>query len=105
MSAEAAILSVINGQRRGVGASALRGLLAGLAYVYAGGLKLFLLPYRLGLRKQHRLACPVISIGNLTVGGTGKTSMTILVCNALEAQGLKVCVLNRGYKGANEHGA
>src|SRR5258708_30509026 len=103
MNAEATILSVISGESRGVGSSALRGLLAALAYVYAGGLKLFLLPYRLGLRKQHRLDCPVISIGNLTVGGTGKTSVTNLVCQSLMAKGLKVCVLKPGYKGADEH--
>lgn len=81
----------------------LRGVLAGLACVYAGGLKVYLLPYRKGWRKQTKLPCPVISIGNVTVGGTGKTPMTQRVCEFLTERGLKVCVLNRGYRGGNEH--
>ena len=105
MSAETALLPVIRGERRDVAAGILRTVLAGLAFVYAVGLKMFLLPYRLGIRRQTRLACPVISIGNLTVGGTGKTSMTAKVCGILNQSGLKVCVLNRGYKGASEHSA
>jgi tetraacyldisaccharide 4'-kinase len=99
------LLSVIRGERRGPDASILRGALAGLAYLYTGGLKLYLLPYRLGFRKQYQLPCPVISIGNLTVGGTGKTPMTQLVCELLQERGLKVCVLSRGYRGAHEYGA
>lgn len=98
------MLTVIRGERRGFGASALRGALSILSYFYSGGLKAFLLPYRLGLRKQSRLPCPVISIGNLTVGGTGKTPMAQLLCEYLTARGLKVCVLNRGYRGKEEHG-
>jgi tetraacyldisaccharide 4'-kinase len=99
------LLSVITGERRGPDATLLRGALGGLAYLYAGGLKLFLLPYRLGLRKQARLPCPVISVGNLTVGGTGKTPMTQRICEFLSERGLKVCVLSRGYRGAHERGA
>jgi tetraacyldisaccharide 4'-kinase len=101
---EAYLLSVIHGERRGVGASLLRGALGGLAWVYAGGLKLYLLPYRMGVRKQAKLPCPVISVGNLTVGGTGKTPMTQSICEFLQARSLRVCVLSRGYRGANEHG-
>jgi tetraacyldisaccharide 4'-kinase len=104
MSAESYLLSVIRGDRRGAAASALRAGLSLLSYVYNGGLNLFLLPYRIGIRKQTRLGCPVISVGNLTVGGTGKTPMTQLLCEFLQGQGLKVCVLNRGYRGGSEHG-
>lgn len=101
---EAYLLSVIRGERQGVVASLVRGALSGLAWVYTGGLKLYLLPYHVGLRKQAKLPCPVISIGNLTVGGTGKTPMTQYVCEFLQARSLRVCVLSRGYRGANEHG-
>jgi tetraacyldisaccharide 4'-kinase len=99
------MLSVISGERKGNGPAILRVILAALAYVYTAGLEIFLLPYRLGIRKQYRLPCPVISIGNLTVGGTGKTSMTMILCKTLASHGLKACVLNRGYRGTNEHGA
>jgi len=49
------------------------------------------------LRRARRLPVPVISIGNLTVGGTGKTPATVAVVHRLRAQGLAVGVLLRGY--------
>ncbi len=88
-----------------MGASVTRGALACLAYAYSAGLKVFLFPYRIGIRKQTVLPCPVVSVGNLTVGGTGKTPMTKLVCQLLAENGLRPCVLSRGYKGQNERGA
>ncbi len=100
---ETYILSVIRG-RSGVFASLLRLGLALLAPVYCLGLKLFLLPYDLGIRKRTRLSCPVVCIGNLTTGGTGKTPMTQFICRSLQATGKKIVVLSRGYGGANEYG-
>jgi len=105
VSATSYLLSVIDGTRRGPVSSLVRGTLGSLAYVYAGSLKLFLLPYRIGIRRQARLPCPVISVGNLTVGGTGKTPMTRHVCEILLRHQIKPCVLIRGYRGASEHGA
>jgi tetraacyldisaccharide 4'-kinase len=49
------------------------------------------------------LDIPVVSVGNLTVGGTGKTPMTIWLCERMLARGRKPSVLSRGYK-ATEHG-
>jgi tetraacyldisaccharide 4'-kinase len=83
----------------------MRGVLSCLAYAYSAGLKVYLFPYRIGVRKQTALVCPVVSVGNLTVGGTGKTPMTRLVCEIFAQNGLKPCVLSRGYKGKNEFGA
>src|SRR5437870_2774639 len=88
------LLSVISGERRGASAGILRGALGGLAYVYSAGLKLYLLPYRTRVRRQYRLPCPVISVGNLTVGGTGKTPMTRRICEILRVNGKNVCVLS-----------
>src|SRR3990172_3803309 len=55
--------------------------------------------YRIGLLKARRLPARVISIGNLTVGGTGKTPMVIAVAQRLKEGGFRPVVLSRGYKG------
>lgn len=54
--------------------------------------------YDRGWLSQRRLPCRVVSIGNLTVGGTGKTPVTIAVTEALLAAGHRVAVLSRGYR-------
>lgn len=58
--------------------------------------------YRSGVCKARRLPRPVISVGNLTVGGTGKTPVTAWIARQLLEQGLKVAVLSRGYGGILE---
>jgi tetraacyldisaccharide 4'-kinase len=96
------VLSV-NGGRAGPVASVLRLLFALLALLYCGGLEVYLLPYRLGLRRRTRLECPVICVGNLSTGGTGKTPMTLMICRAMRERGRKVAVLSRGYRGRHEY--
>ncbi len=54
---------------------------------------------RYSLARQKRLPCRVISIGNITVGGTGKTPATIAIAEAAQKRGLKPVILTRGYKG------
>ncbi len=61
--------------------------------------------YRLGLARRRRLPAAVISIGNLTVGGTGKTTATIGVARWLANRGVMAGVLSRGYRGRGESGA
>lgn len=97
------LLSVARG-RRGVVPALLRGTTALLAPIYVAGLRAYLLPYETGLRKRTRLPCPVISIGNITTGGTGKTPMTQMLCRLLTAAGCRVAVLIRGYAGERERG-
>ena len=55
--------------------------------------------YRLGLLRVHQGPIPVISVGNLVVGGTGKTPLTLWLGRALMARGLRVAILSRGYGG------
>ncbi len=58
--------------------------------------------YRNDLLQTRRLPCPVVSIGNITVGGTGKTPVTAYIARLLIDQGYKVAVLSRGYGGSLE---
>lgn len=77
----------------------LLGFLTLLSFVYLGVCWLRLFFYRSGLFKTRRLNSPVISIGNLTVGGTGKTPLVIAMAEYLCRTGLRVGILSRGYKG------
>ena len=76
----------------------LRGLLQPAAAVYGLGSYLRLKAYAGKLLKQANLSVPVISIGNITCGGTGKTPLTIEVACQLVKSGYKPAVLSRGYK-------
>ena len=67
--------------------------------LYSGVVRLRNVFYQGGLFKIRKLGCKVISIGNITVGGTGKTPMVIMLANLLKEKGYKPAVLSRGYKG------
>jgi tetraacyldisaccharide 4'-kinase len=73
-------------------------LLQPVSQVYAGVAHAVQLGYACGLLPQIRLPVPVISVGNLTAGGTGKTPFTIAIAQHLTRQGANVLVLNRGYR-------
>lgn len=70
-----------------------------LSGVYALGRALHGLPYRLGLRSPVRLPVPVIVVGNITVGGTGKTPLVIHLAQILAEAGEAPGILCRGYGG------
>jgi len=76
--------------------------LAPLAWLYSLALRLRAWLYLSGIFKTHRLPRPVVSIGNITVGGTGKTPVTAYIARFLLAQGYRVAVLSRGYGGSLE---
>ncbi|MCG6911986.1 MAG: tetraacyldisaccharide 4'-kinase [Deltaproteobacteria bacterium] len=79
--------------------------LSAVAFLYAAGVKLRKSAYAKSWLKTRRLDCMVISVGNLTLGGTGKTPMTIYLARLLRSYGHRVVVINRGYKGtAQERG-
>lgn len=82
--------------------TALLLLLTPLSWCYATLLALRAWGYSRGIFKRYRLSKPVISIGNITVGGTGKTPVTAYIARYLLAQGYKVAVISRGYGGTLE---
>jgi len=79
----------------------LRLLLWPLSFLYGLIVRARILLYRNKWLKQNRLKAPVISVGNLTVGGTGKTPMVIWLAEKFLAEGKRVAILSRGYRGAN----
>ena len=76
-------------------------ILPPLSLVYGAVMRARLAAYRNGLLKTKRLNAPVISVGNLTTGGTGKTPLVEWVCRVLAREGKKVTILTRGYGRAN----
>ena len=58
------------------------------------------LAYRYGLRRSWNVGCPVVIVGNISVGGTGKTPLVIAVARLLARHGLRVGVICRGYRGS-----
>jgi tetraacyldisaccharide 4'-kinase len=91
-------IDVILGRRRGVRAAILRGILYGLSFVYELAVQVRLYLYRKRVFRERTLGCLVISIGNLTVGGTGKTPVVEKFARALQTGGRRVAILSRGYK-------
>ena len=97
-SLELFAIDVILERRRGFRAALLRGLLYALSFIYERLVQLRLFLYRHRIFREHTLGCLVISIGNLTVGGTGKTPIVEKFARSLRAGGRRVAILSRGYK-------
>lgn len=74
--------------------------LAPLSLAYGGGAALKAALYRRGWLARARLTGPVISVGNLSLGGSGKTPVVARVAEILRDEGLPVAVLSRGYRGS-----
>lgn len=78
----------------------LRDLLWPLSLLYGAGAHARVWMYQKGWLKQEHLKAKVISIGNLSVGGTGKTPMVIWLAEKFLAEGKHVAILSRGYRGS-----
>ncbi len=80
----------------------LESFLFAISIGYGGSVKMREALYKKGVLQSKRLPCPVISIGNITVGGSGKTPMTIYVAEFIQHLGYGVAIISRGYKGQAE---
>jgi tetraacyldisaccharide 4'-kinase len=96
-SFEAKVQGVWDGEQANGGILAVALRLLSLPYGAAVALRNRL--YDRGVLRQDRLPCPVVSAGNLTVGGTGKTPTVIFLANLLKERGYRPAVLSRGYGG------
>ena len=97
-SLEQFAIDVILERRYGKRASLLRMFLFTLSLVFQQVVQLRLWLYRKRFLRNHPLGCMVISVGNLTVGGTGKTPVVESLARALQQEGRRVAILSRGYK-------
>lgn len=91
-------IDVILERRYGKRASILRWFLYGLSWIFRGVVQSRLWLYRKRLKRDTSPGCMVISIGNLTVGGTGKTPVVEKFARTLQDNGRRVAILSRGYK-------
>jgi len=89
---------VVLGRRVDTGAVIFGTLLQALSWLYSAGVQLRLWLYRKRILRDHPLGCLVVVVGNLTVGGTGKTPVVEKFARALQDRGRKVAILSRGYK-------
>lgn len=95
---EAYILSIIENRQQGKRHLPVRIFLYSLSLLFAFLVQVRLWLFRKGICRPHTLGCQVISIGNLTVGGTGKTPVVEVFARTLQNSGRKVAILSRGYK-------
>src|SRR5215475_12007415 len=95
---ETFLLEVILEQRRGTRATLVRTVLYACSKVFQVAIKTRRFLYNVRILRDSTLGVQVIAIGNLTVGGTGKTPVVEKFARALRDQGRNVAILSRGYK-------
>ena len=94
-------LSILSGQQRGIIAAIVKSTLSAFTLPYLAVLNTRNTLYKKGIVRSSRLPVKVISIGNITTGGTGKTPLVEFSVKYLIESGRKVAVLSRGYGGDN----
>ncbi len=95
---ETVVLEIISGQRRGKRAAVARFCLFLLSKVYALAVRVRRILYNFRILRDSTLGVQVIAVGNLTVGGTGKTPVVEKFARELKEQGRVVAILSRGYR-------
>jgi len=91
-------VDVIYGRRAGVGPTLYGAFLQALSWLFSSVVQARLWLYRHRILHDQPLGCLVVVVGNLTVGGTGKTPVVEKFAKALRDRGRKVAILSRGYK-------
>ena len=97
-SVETFLLDVIEERRVGKDTRCSGSVLLILSWLFTAVVKLRIWLYKQRILRVKTLGCQVISVGNLTVGGTGKTPVVEVFARLLEERGRKVAILSRGYK-------
>lgn len=92
----------VTGERRGVLGGLVRTGLWGLTLPYGIAVALRNLAYARGWARVERVAAPVLSVGNLTTGGTGKTPVAAWLARWFRRHGVRVCFLSRGYRAGDD---
>ena len=95
---ETFVVEVISGERRGARAALMRAFLLGGSKLYKVGVKIHRWLINVRILRDSTLGIQVIAIGNLTVGGTGKTPVVEKFARELQDQGRQVAILSRGYR-------
>lgn len=95
---EAFAIDVVFGRAEGTAATLFAGFLQVLSFLFSGIVQLRYWLYRRRIFHDQPLGCLVVVVGNLTVGGTGKTPVVEKFAAALRDRGRKVAILSRGYK-------
>ena len=88
---------MVSGQRKGLRAAALRALLRAAEVPYTAAVNWRNRGFDSGRRKIERVGVPVISVGNLSLGGTGKTPLVEWLARWLRSRGVRVTIVSRGY--------
>ena len=86
---------LLSGQSTGVLAVCLRTLLRAASLVYSLAMRIRNVLFDLGWKSIQRSIVPVISLGNVTTGGTGKTPLVAMVCSLLQELGLRPGIVSR----------
>jgi tetraacyldisaccharide 4'-kinase len=92
------VIDIINGKKRDGFAKYFRYFLFLLSRLYRAVVQFRLSLYNASILRQRVLGCFVVSVGNLTTGGTGKTPLVEMLAKTLAERGKKVAILSRGYR-------
>jgi len=101
---QALYLELVRGELRGPRATVARACLGGLSVGYRLGVAARNLGFDRGWKPSHRVGIPVVSVGNLTLGGTGKTPAVEWIARWFRARERRVAILSRGYGDAANTG-
>ena len=103
MSSHDQFVQIISGERTGAMAAVVRAILRSFSWLYGWVTLLRNACFRTGLKRTIRVDVPVISLGNITTGGTGKTPLVAAVVRILQELGHRPGIVSRGY-GADSSG-